>query len=183
MTCTECMNQIRSKPQGVDTRCGPSMVQLLLRLRRQCHRRRLLWRYGRRCLLRNCGRRCCRGLSGGVAGSDQTRSSAMTTAAAMMSNVFLFMGFPLVLLPSMLLHPFPPSLLELLPTTSESESGDPVAAAYGQYHVAIGGKRTSLIRDIEPDITFRCPAPFSDAAEEPFVARFRLIVRTNAKAP
>jgi hypothetical protein len=32
---------------------------------------------------------------GGVAGSDQTTSSAMTTAAAMMSNVFLCMGFPL----------------------------------------------------------------------------------------
>ena len=34
---------------------------------------------------------------GGVAGSDQTTSSAMTTAAAMMSNVFLSIGFPLFL--------------------------------------------------------------------------------------
>jgi hypothetical protein len=32
---------------------------------------------------------------GGVAGSDQTTSSAMTTAAAMMSNLFLSIGFPL----------------------------------------------------------------------------------------
>ena len=31
---------------------------------------------------------------GGVAGSDQTTSSAMTTTAAMMSNVFLFIGGP-----------------------------------------------------------------------------------------
>jgi hypothetical protein len=32
---------------------------------------------------------------GGVAGSDQTTSSAMTTAAAMMSNLFLSIGIPL----------------------------------------------------------------------------------------
>ena len=31
---------------------------------------------------------------GGVAGSDQTTSSAMTTAAAMMSNLFLSTGLP-----------------------------------------------------------------------------------------
>jgi hypothetical protein len=31
---------------------------------------------------------------GGVAGSDQTTSSAMTTAAAMMSNLFLSIGLP-----------------------------------------------------------------------------------------
>jgi hypothetical protein len=51
---------------------------------------------------------------GGVAGSDQTTSSAMTTAAAMMSNVFLSIGC-LVLLPSKLLlplrWPFPPKLI------------------------------------------------------------------------
>ena len=43
---------------------------------------------------------------GGVAGSDQTTSSAMTTTAAMMSNVFLSIGIPLVLMPSRLLHSF-----------------------------------------------------------------------------
>jgi hypothetical protein len=32
---------------------------------------------------------------GGVAGSDQTTSSAMTTVAAMMSNVFLSIRIPL----------------------------------------------------------------------------------------
>ena len=31
---------------------------------------------------------------GGVAGSDQTTSSAMTTVAAMISNVFLSIGLP-----------------------------------------------------------------------------------------
>jgi hypothetical protein len=45
---------------------------------------------------------------GGVAGSDQTTSSAMTTVAAMMSNVFLSMRILLVLLPSRLLHSFSP---------------------------------------------------------------------------
>jgi hypothetical protein len=43
---------------------------------------------------------------GGVAGSDQSTSSAMTTVAAMMSNVFLSIRIPLVLLPSSLLHSF-----------------------------------------------------------------------------
>jgi len=37
---------------------------------------------------------------GGAAGSDQTTSSAMTIVAAMMSNVFLSIRIPLVLLPS-----------------------------------------------------------------------------------
>jgi hypothetical protein len=45
---------------------------------------------------------------GGVAGSDQTTSSAMTIVAAMMSNVFLSIRIPLVLLPSRLLHSFSP---------------------------------------------------------------------------
>jgi hypothetical protein len=45
---------------------------------------------------------------GGVAGSDQTTSNAMTTVAAMMSNVFLSIRIPVVLLPSRLLHSFPP---------------------------------------------------------------------------
>jgi hypothetical protein len=45
---------------------------------------------------------------GGVAGSDQTTSSAMTTVAAMMSNVFLSIRIPLVFLPSRLLHSFSP---------------------------------------------------------------------------
>jgi hypothetical protein len=40
---------------------------------------------------------------GGAAGSDQTTSSAMTIVAAMMSNVFLSIRIPLVLLPSRLL--------------------------------------------------------------------------------
>jgi hypothetical protein len=48
---------------------------------------------------------------GGVAGSDQTTSSAMITVAAMMSNVFLSIRIPFVLLPSKLLHPF--SLLKV----------------------------------------------------------------------
>jgi hypothetical protein len=47
-------------------------------------------------------------VSGGVAGSDQTTSSAMITVAAMMSNVFLSIRIPLVLLPSRLLHSFSP---------------------------------------------------------------------------
>jgi hypothetical protein len=45
---------------------------------------------------------------GGVAGSDQTTSSAMTIVAAMMSNVFLSIRIPLVRLPSGLLHSFSP---------------------------------------------------------------------------
>jgi hypothetical protein len=45
---------------------------------------------------------------GGVAGSDQITSSAMTTVAAMMSNVFLSITIPLVFLPSRLLHSFSP---------------------------------------------------------------------------
>jgi hypothetical protein len=58
---------------------------------------------------------------GGVAGSDQTTSSAMTTVAAMMSNVFLSIRIPLVLLPSRLLHSFSP--LKVFALIQEGKGG------------------------------------------------------------